>query len=126
MLKKTKTRESILKLLESSDTPLSANDIFDALKKNNITLSSIYRTLNTFHKEKLILKDNINGSAVYTLHREKHFHYLECNICHKKINLEYCPYHKVNDMIYKKLKFKVDEHNLVLFGTCDDCINKKS
>lgn len=125
MLKKTKTRESVLKLLENSTTPLSAYDIFESLKKDNITLSSIYRTLNTFYKEKLILKDNINGSAVYTLHKEKHCHYLECNICHKKINLEYCPYHKVNDIIYKKLKFKVDEHNLVLFGTCEDCLNKK-
>ena len=121
MLKKTKTREAVLKTLEKASAPMSAYDIFENVKNNNITLSSIYRTLSTFYNKKMVIKDNINGSAVYTLLKDDHHHFLECNICHKKIKLDYCPYHKVNEQIYKNLHFKVDEHNVVLYGTCKEC-----
>lgn len=124
MLKKTKTREYVLKVLEDATSPISANDIFLKLQKNNITLSSIYRTLNTFYNEKMVIKDNINGLALYTLLKDEHFHYLECKFCHKKIKLDYCPYHKANNQIKKQLNFKVDEHNVVLLGTCSDCLKK--
>lgn len=125
MLKKTKTRENVIAVLEKATTPLSAYDIFEELQGDNITLSSIYRTLGTFYDKKMVIKDNINSTAVYTLLKDNHYHFLECNICHKKIRLDYCPYHKVNEQIYKKLNFKVDEHNVVLYGTCKDCTKRK-
>ena len=56
MLKKTKTRESVLKILENASTPISANDIYLTLKNDNITLSSIYRTLILFTKKKWLLE----------------------------------------------------------------------
>lgn len=124
MLKKTKTRENVIELLENATTPMSANDIFHKLKNDKITLSSIYRTLNTFYKEKMVIRDNIEGTAVYTLLKEDHYHYLECKVCHNKIKLDYCPYHKANNQIKKQLNFVVDEHNVVLIGTCSNC-NKK-
>lgn len=125
MLKKTKTRECVLKILESSNIPLSANDIYEKLKDNKITLSSIYRTLDTFSKEKILIKDtNVEGIAIYTLKKDKHYHYLECKKCHNKIKLEFCPYHKINEQIKKKSKFEVDEHNVVIYGTCEDCQKK--
>jgi len=125
-MKKTRTREVVLNILEKSSTPMSAYDIFESVKDEKITLSSIYRTLSTFHDKKMVIKDSINGTAVYTILKDTHHHYLECNICHKKIMLDYCPYHKVNEQIYKKLNFKVDEHNVVLYGTCEDCNKKQS
>lgn len=125
MLKKTKTRESVLYILENSNIPLSANDIYDQLKVKKITLSSIYRTLDTFSKEKLLIKDtNTQGIAIYTIRKENHYHYLECKDCHNKIKLDYCPYHKVNEHIKKKSNFEVDEHNVVIYGTCKNCIKK--
>lgn len=124
MLKKTKTRECVLKILENASSPISANDIYITLKNDNITLSSIYRTLNTFYKEKMVIRDNIDGVALYTLLLDEHFHYLECKMCHKKIKLDYCPYHKANNQIKKQLNFVVDEHNVVLLGTCSDCLKK--
>lgn len=124
MLKKTKTREYVLKVLEDATSPISANDIYLKLHKYSITLSSIYRTLNTFYNEKMVIKDNIDGLALYTLLKDQHFHYLECKVCHNKIKLDYCPYHKANNQIKKQLNFVVDEHNVVLLGTCSDCLKK--
>ena len=59
MLKKTKTRELVQKLLTNHTSPLSANEIYEQLKDEKITLSSIYRTLETFTNKNIIIKDNI-------------------------------------------------------------------
>ena len=125
MLKKTRTRENILELFKNSPTPLTANDIYESLKDKNITLSSIYRTLETFSNQDLLIKDtDQKGIAIYTLKKDKHSHYLECKNCHKKTQLDYCPYHKVNHKINAEFDFLVDEHNVVIYGLCKDC-NKK-
>jgi len=57
MLKKTKTREEVLILFESANTPLTANEIYERLKTKNITLSSIYRTLEKFTVENILIKN---------------------------------------------------------------------
>ena len=125
MLKKTRTREYIIELFQNSSIPLTANDIFDQLKDKDITLSSIYRTLETFTTKDILIKDiDPKGIAIYTLKQEKHSHYLECKSCHSKIELGYCPYHKVNNKISNEFNFEVDEHNVVIYGTCYNC-NKK-
>jgi len=125
-MKKTRTRETIIKLLKNTTSPLSASDIFDILKTENVTLSSIYRTLDTFYKENMLIKDlDHNGTAIYTLHKDSHNHYLECKSCHKQIKLDFCPYHKINSTIKKDYNFIVDEKNLVIYGLCNDC-NKKA
>lgn len=121
MLKKTRTREYVEKVLSSTDTPLSANDIFESLKNEHITLSSIYRTLDTYTKEGIINKENnTDGIALYTIKKDIHHHLLECKKCHKQIKLDYCPYHKANNQIKKNNEFFVDETNVV-YGTCKDC-----
>lgn len=121
-MKNTKTRKMVLELLKNTNSPLSANLIFEKLKDCQITLSSIYRTLETFTNEKIVFKDtNQKGVAIYTLQKENHLHYLECKICHKKIQLDYCPYHKINEQLEKKYNFEVDEHNVVIYGTCNNC-----
>ena len=122
MLKKTKTREKIKNLLSQTSTPMSAYNIFDQLKDDDITLSSIYRTLDTFYKNNLISKEiSHDGVNVYSIIKENHKHYLECKHCHKITPLEYCPYHKINTQIHSKTGFLVDEHNVVIYGTCKDC-----
>ena len=63
MLKKTKTREQVQSLLTQISSPLSANEIYERLKNNNITLSSIYRTLDTFTNKGIIIKDTREGTS---------------------------------------------------------------
>lgn len=122
MLKNTKTRELIKELLNSSHSPLSASEIFDKLKGQGITLSSIYRTLDTFYKNNIISKEiTTDGVSLYSILKEEHSHFLECKNCHSVIELNYCPYHKVNAQIKAKHHFLVDEHNVVIYGLCSKC-----
>ncbi len=126
MLKKTRTREEVLSLLKSTTSPLSANEIFEALGQKGITLSSIYRTLDTFTKNDIAQKEtNPQGVAMYTLKKDKHTHILECKACHKKMELDYCPYHKANESIRSKHDFVADEENIIIYGTCKECITHK-
>ena len=127
MLKNTKTRLKVKEILAQSNSPLTPSEIFEKLKTEGITLSSIYRTLEAFSKENIVIKDNDQkGTALYTLNNDDHCHYLECKNCHNKIKLDYCPYHKINSQIAKKYNFEVDEYNVVLYGLCEDCKSKNT
>jgi len=122
MLKKTKTRELVRELLENSEQPLSANEIFEQLKNKDITLSSIYRTLDTFFNNNIVIKNiTTDGISKYAIHKDSHHHYLECKKCHKSTTLDYCPYTNANKKIKTTNDFLVDEHNLVIYGICKDC-----
>lgn len=126
MLKKTKTREKVLRLLEVSNTPISANEIYEVLSSEGVTLSSIYRTLDCFTKNNIIAKEsNPQGVAIYTLIKDEHSHILECKECHNQTKLDYCPYHKANENIKSKHNFFADESNIVIYGTCKDCMKHK-
>lgn len=121
-LKKTKTRELVTKELERSHLPLSAAQLFAKLKKEGVTLSSIYRTLNAFLKCNLIKKEtDASAVAYYSLIKEEHMHFLICKNCEQKVALNYCPYHEVNLQIKTKYNFEIDEHNVILYGTCEKC-----
>lgn len=127
MLKNTKTRLKVKEILAQANSPLTPSEIFEKLKTEGITLSSIYRTLETFSKENIVIKDNNQqGTALYTLNNDDHCHYLECKNCHDKIKLDYCPYHKINSQIAQKYNFEVDEYNVVLYGLCEDCKSKNT
>jgi len=122
MLKKTKTRELVKELLTNSDEPLSAYEIHDRLKTQNITLSSIYRTLDTFYNNNIISKDiSSDGVSKYSIHKDNHKHFLMCKKCNKSTELDYCPYTQANKKIKTKTDFVVDEHNLIIYGICKDC-----
>lgn len=127
MLKNTKTRECIKKLLEVSNSPLSAYDIFNSLKDQGVTLSSIYRTLDTFYRNNIVSKEiTTDGVSLYSILKEEHSHFLECKNCHSVIELNYCPYHKVNAQIKAKHHFEVDEHNVVIYGLCAQCVRSQN
>ena len=125
MLKNTKTRTLVREILDKSNSPLTPAEIFEKLKTLDVTLSSIYRTLDAFTKEDVVIKANDQkGTALYTLNKDDHYHYLECKNCHQKIQLNYCPYHKVNHELSKKYNFDIDESNVVIYGVCNNCKTK--
>lgn len=126
-MKNTKTRQRVKDILLSTKSPLTPAEIFSQLKAEGITLSSIYRTLDTFTKEGIVIKANDQkGTAIYTINTDDHCHYLECKNCHEKIKLDYCPYHNVNSKISKQYNFELEESNVVLYGLCNHCSSCKS
>ena len=94
-LKVTKHRISILEILYKNEEPISAEEIYDKLKTSNISisLSSIYKILDTFTTNKLINKCIIkNDSKTYfEINNSTHKHHLICKKCNKVLPIENCP-----------------------------------
>ena len=123
-MKNTKSRQTILDFISKQNEPVSANQIFENLKQNNITLSTVYRTVSTFVDAKIINKmETKDGVGLYSVHKDSHSHYLECTGCHKRARLDFCPYTKVKQEIKKQNGFEISDDQ-ILYGLCNEC-NKK-
>ena len=123
-IKRTKQRENVLQILESSDKPLSAADICSRMEKSGdgAWMSTVYRILELFVKRGIVIKTNMmnNEMAVYELNRFKHKHYAVCISCHKIITMDNCPMEKFIPKL-EDGNFYVMGHNLEIFGLCKDC-----
>lgn len=123
-IKRTKQRESVLSILESSEKPLSATDICSRMGKGGDTawMSTVYRILELFLQKGIVIKTNMmnNEMAVYELNRFKHKHYAVCINCHKIITMDNCPMEKFIPKLDEE-DFYVMGHNLEIFGFCKDC-----
>lgn len=127
-IKKTKGREFIMKIIKSSNLPISAEDIYNICLKNNkkINLSTIYRTLNTLEKKKILIKQiRQNGTTYFQENKHDHKHLFVCLNCGKTIVLDNCPLQDALDSISKKRDFEITSHNIELYGTCKNCKKNK-
>ena len=125
-LKVTKYRKLILENLKSCDNPISAEELFDKLKKDyDMDLSTIYRNLNILEEKGVLLKTtNLDGISYYQLNDSHHKHFITCNICHKKFTIENCPVHELEDEIEKETGFVINGHNFEFTGVCPECQKK--
>lgn len=125
-LKVTKNRKIILESLQKEENPISAEELFDKLKRENeIDLSTIYRNLNILEEKGVLLKTtNLDGINYYQINNSNHKHFLTCNNCHKKFVIEDCPVHELEEKIEKETGFIINGHNFEFTGICPDCQNK--
>lgn len=127
-LKNTKQRNSVLKIIESSKEPLTAEEIFKAMIMENyqINLSTIYRTLSLLTNKNVLLKIlKGDGTASYELNKVSHNHYITCSICNRSALIESCPIREISESVSEKTGFKVTGHSLQLTGICSECMKKK-
>jgi Fur family transcriptional regulator, ferric uptake regulator len=124
--KNTKTRNLVLNKLSNSSLPISAYDIYNSLIENKITLSTIYRTLQTFLENEIIDKmEDEKGVSLYYIPKDEHSHYLECKSCHKRVKIDICPYDDFKKKIKDTNGFTLSDENIVLYGLCDKCNKNK-
>ena len=123
-VKVTKARLLIYDLLKESDRSVTADYIYSKCKE--INLSTVYRTLEVFLEKELVDKFELgDGKSSYKLkNRNIHKHILECDLCHKEIEVP-CPMQQIEELLRNQTGFKVKEHNLTLKGICEECINNK-
>lgn len=124
-IKSTRSRNAMLEILEKSEIPLTAEDIFFILKKKNAStcLSTVYRTFEMLTSKGLVIKSNIldDGKARYELNHMEHKHHVICVGCHKMISIGECPFSEFEKMLKKKIGFDVIGHKFEIYGYCQDC-----
>ncbi len=126
-VKNTKHREAILEILEKSDKPLTAEEIFLMLKSDGGTtcLSTVYRTIEMFDDKGLVLKSNSvsDGKARFELNNMEHKHHVVCVACHKIIVIDECPFSEFEKKLKNKINFDVTGHKFEIYGHCNECKN---
>ncbi len=129
-IKATKQRKVIVSILESSDEPITAEGIYDAIdKEEGINFSTVYRTLSKLAEKGVLTKLGDPGGKLYfeLKNKEKaHAHEIECVVCHKRIEITKCPMENFSRTLNKETGFVVTEHSMQVKGICANCAHKNN
>jgi len=124
-IKKTKTREYVLRVLDDAPSPLCATKIYAKIEKDrsSISLSTVYRILELLVKKDLAVKTTImnDDKALYELNRDQHKHYALCLKCRKLVALKNCPMEQFIPKIEDN-GFQVMGHKVEIYGYCHECV----
>ena len=68
-LKATKHRYAILEVLERNESPVTAEDLYIKLKEQgvSISLSTVYRGLETLHEKGIVIRSNLPVLSIYNI-----------------------------------------------------------
>lgn len=124
-LKTTKSRKAILAILIRSNQPMAAEEIFLALKEEQLTinLSTVYRTLESLVNKDLVSKISImdDDRMLFEYNQLGHRHYLVCVTCKKIVTVQNCPLGSYERTLERETHFNIIGHKLYLYGYCEDC-----
>ena len=130
--KLTMQRRSVLDvLLEHSNEHLSTEEIYDIVKGNfpEIGLATVYRTVQLFEDMGIVDRLNFDdGCSRFELASEDtvhHHHHLICEECNKVFEVENDLLDDIEKEIENKYNFKIHDHNVMFYGICKDCEEKK-
>lgn len=120
----TKYAKKILEIVESSRSHMTAEQIFEELKKTypQVVLATVYNNLNKLWSENLIRKISAEGIADRYDRTERHDH-LICRKCGKltDVNLN-----DMTELFEKQLGLSILSYDLKLLYLCGDCLKKES
>ena len=89
--KNTKSRQAIVEVLENTEIPMSAEDIFLKIKEigTSVNLSTVYRNLELMESKNLVEKSITGGGkAKYEISINGHRHHLICTNCHHSVAID--------------------------------------
>lgn len=119
-MKLTTKRQMVYDVLKQAKKPQSADDIFNILGPEKMNLSTVYRTLEKFHQDALVSRNYLDNTAYYYLNAKDHYHFMVCEVCHKKYAFD-CHVTGLIEEVKEKYGFDVQHHDLNLYGVCSQC-----
>ena len=119
-------RAAVVELLGRQNCCLSAQDIFDRLRKARrpVGIASVYRALELLAELRLVKRvDAGDGIARFEPAPidGDHHHHLVCRDCGKVEAFSDSRLERAIDRVAGGLGYSVDEHEVVLAGVCADC-----
>lgn len=116
----TATRSQLLRILESSKSPISAEEILTRLSVNKTT---VYRQLDSLVKQGIASPVTFTDRTTrYESAKLGHHHHLVCTKCQKVTDV--CIPENIDQQvepIAAAKKFRITFHQLEFFGLCADC-----
>jgi Fur family transcriptional regulator, ferric uptake regulator len=128
----TSQRRIILEELFKSNIHFTAHEIYNKIKKKNVGLATIYRTMNLFARIGIVKEINVDGISYYELkmYSKKPLHvHFQCVKCNDIIDVENnsieFQYLKLNKEIEKSDNVEIFDANIMLIGLCYKCKGDK-
>jgi Fur family ferric uptake transcriptional regulator len=119
-------REEVVTLLGEQACCLSAQEIHDELRRRErrVGIASVYRALDVLAGLGLVHRIDVGGTACYEPADPsgEHHHHAICSECGRRAPFEDPELERLLDRAGRKLGYAVDGHDLVLRGTCPDCV----
>ena len=123
MRRKTKQRETILKILQGTASHPTADWIYDQARQRipNISKGTVYRNLGLLNEAGDILELDFSGRlGRFDGNTQNHYHF-RCGKCGRIYDLDEPVVKIMEQRVARKTGFKVTHHHLELGGLCLDC-----
>lgn len=127
LLKKTRQRQLVSRILQEAKGPLSAAEIYLAMEKQaegeHYAISTVYRALSAFEEKGFVIKCDMPDAdmAAYEWNDGGHIHYAICRKCRRRIPLSGCPFEKMQGTEIEGGQFQVTGHRVEIYGYCQKC-----
>lgn len=124
--RRTGQRQSIEAALDKAKRPLGPQEMLALARQTapRLGIATVYRTIQQMLNDGRLATVRIPGEPPrYELRQEDHRHYFRCRRCQQVFGLEGCPGNF--DSIVPK-GFSLEDHELVLYGTCGGCRDSRS
>lgn len=122
-LRVTPQRQAIIQVLETSDRPLSVEEILGRMTEYRSGIPTVYRNLQQFAEqgwiEPLVGPDQV--MRFVRCHSSKHHHHVQCEGCGRMVEVEGCGLQKALEALGTKSGYRITRHQLLLFGLCPAC-----
>jgi Fur family ferric uptake transcriptional regulator len=124
-LKATFPRLKILDMFrKSGERHLSAEDIYRSLlnDKIDIGLATVYRVLTQFEQAGILARSQFDGGkSLFELNDGDHHDHLICTHCGKVTEFADEEIEKRQHKIARANGYRLESHDMVLYGVCKDC-----
>ncbi|HYN37420.1 MAG TPA: transcriptional repressor [Actinomycetota bacterium] len=121
----TRQRTAILHLLQEAESFLSAQEMYDALRKKDLKvgLTTVYRNLQMMaDMNEVDVVRREDGESIFRLcDADDHHHHLVCRSCGFTVELANDQLEKWAKALAKKHRFSDVTHDMELFGLCRTC-----
>ncbi|MFC2062712.1 transcriptional repressor [Chloroflexota bacterium] len=123
MVRKTRQKEAILRVLRGTTSHPTAGWIYEQVRQEipNISLGTVYRNLKLLQQEKEILELNLAGTmSRFDGDTRQHYHF-RCEQCDRVFDVDEALDEALGDKVAQKTGFKVTNHYLEFRGLCHQC-----
>jgi Fe2+ or Zn2+ uptake regulation protein len=123
MMRQTKQRAAILELLRGDYIHLTADQIYDEVRKQipKISKGTVYRNLKVLREMGLVSELSLNDIVSrFEAKRDDHYHFL-CQGCGRVLDVDEPINKELDRRIAERTGFKISYHQLEFRGLCHDC-----
>ncbi len=124
IVRRSKKRDAMLRLMRSTDCHPSADWVYQQLKPEypDLSLGTVYRNLNQLSEQRMIRRVGvINGQERFDADLRPHAHFV-CNRCGLVIDLpDNAPDQGYTQSLSEQYGFLAESHEFSLRGLCKDC-----